>query len=151
MLGINSPQILAVIAKIGILPRGRLKKCKTSERPVSKQPLVHEMSTATSIADALARDGIYCMQDVEVGSCISKMDRDGSQFLSKLEPGWEFCKRNVLNNEVGLIHCRYIYLLMDLDYPGCSRAISIQPPRFLSENRPGCRSYLPTEAGRRSP
>ncbi len=67
---------------------------------------LREMSTTTSIADSLARDGIYCIQDAELGSCISDMDRDGFQVLSKLEPGWEFCKRNVLNNEVGLSHCR---------------------------------------------
>ncbi|KAH6614578.1 hypothetical protein B0J18DRAFT_439681 [Chaetomium sp. MPI-SDFR-AT-0129] len=59
------------------------------------------MSTTTSNADereALTRDGFYHKQDSEVGSRISEMERDGSQFSSKLGPGWEFLKRNVLQN-----------------------------------------------------
>ncbi|KAL2165879.1 hypothetical protein VTG60DRAFT_3693 [Thermothelomyces hinnuleus] len=60
-----------------------------------------KMSTTTSTADerkALSEEGFYCIQDPIVGSRISEMERNGCQFSSRSEPGWEFCKLNVLAN-----------------------------------------------------
>jgi hypothetical protein len=81
------------------------------------------MSTTTfSLEDAtaaLAEDGFYCIQDPTVGLHLLEMERNGSQFSSSSKAGLEFCKSNVLKDEVGQRSksCRD-YLLMLIAYPG---------------------------------
>jgi hypothetical protein len=63
------------------------------------------MSTTTfSFEDAktaLAEDGLYIIQDPTVGLHISEMERNGFQFSSSSKAGLDFCKSNVLEDEVG--------------------------------------------------
>ena len=80
------------------------------------------MSTTTISIEgartALAEDGFYCIQDPTVGLRILEMERNGSQFSSSSKAGLEFCKSNVLKDEVGQRSKSHRdYLLMLTAYP----------------------------------
>jgi len=78
-------------------------------------------TTAISSEDArtaLAEDGFYCIQDPTVGLCILEIERNRSQFSSSSKAGLEFCKSNILKDEVGQRSKSYRdYLLMLTAYP----------------------------------
>lgn len=67
---------------------------------------------------ALAEDGFYCIQDPTVGLRILEIERSGSQFSSSSKAGLEFCKSNVLKDEVGQrSNFDRDYLLILIVYP----------------------------------
>lgn len=58
-------------------------------------------STTFSVEDArksILEDGFFCVEDPVVGERVLEIAKKGSPLLSK--EGLEFCKLNVLNNEV---------------------------------------------------
>jgi hypothetical protein len=80
------------------------------------------MSTTTisfeNARTALAEDGFYCIQDPTVGLRILETERNGSQFSPSSKAGLEFCKFNVLKDEVGQRSKSYCdYLIMLTAYP----------------------------------